>query len=62
MFSSNFLIALMILLWLAPIVDIYNSKKVSNEERYLWIIACVFLSWFCWVAFIFFAPLNKSRY
>lgn len=62
MFSNNILIGLMILIWLAPIIDIYNARKVSSEERFLWIMACIFLSWFCWVAFMFFAPLKKNGF
>lgn len=46
-----------VLLWLLPIIIIAASDKVSTSEKILWILAIVFLSWFAWILYFFFAPL-----
>ncbi len=46
-----------VLLWLLPIVLIAASDKVGNAEKILWILAIVFLSWFAWILYFFFAPV-----
>jgi hypothetical protein len=45
------------LLWLLPIVLIAVSEKVGTAEKILWILAIVFLSWFAWIFYFFFAPV-----
>ena len=50
------------LLWLLPIVLIAASDKVGTAEKILWILAIIFLSWFAWIFYFFFAPLfDKPR-
>jgi hypothetical protein len=46
-----------VLLWLLPIVIIAASDKVGTAEKILWILAIIFLSWFAWVLYFFFAPV-----
>jgi hypothetical protein len=46
-----------VLLWLLPIVLIAASDKVGGAEKILWILAIVFLSWFAWIFYFFFAPV-----
>ena len=46
-----------VLLWLLPIVIIAASDKVGGAEKLLWILAIIFLSWFAWIFYFFFAPL-----
>jgi hypothetical protein len=46
-----------VLLWLLPIAIIAASNKVTTSEKILWILAIVFLSWFAWILYFFFAPL-----
>ena len=46
-----------VLLWLLPIVLIVASDKVGTAEKVLWILAIVFLSWFAWIFYFFFAPV-----
>ena len=46
-----------VLLWLLPIVLIAASDKVGTAERVLWILAIIFLSWFAWIFYFFFAPV-----
>ena len=51
-----------VLLWLLPIVLIAASDKVGGAEKILWILAIVFLSWFAWIFYFFFAPVfDKPR-
>lgn len=45
------------LIWLLPIVLIVVSDKVGPAEKLLWILAIVFLSWFAWIFYFFFAPV-----
>ena len=46
-----------VLFWLLPIVIIAASDKVGGAEKLLWILAIVFLSWFAWILYFFFAPV-----
>ena len=46
-----------VLLWLLPIVLIAASDKVGTPEKILWILAIIFLSWFAWIFYFFFAPV-----
>ena len=46
-----------VLLWLLPIVIIAASDKVGGAEKILWILAIIFLSWFAWIFYFFFAPI-----
>ena len=51
-----------VLLWLLPIVLIAASDKVGPAEKILWILAIIFLSWFAWIFYFFFAPVfDKPR-
>ena len=53
-----------VLLWLLPIVLIAASDKVGAAEKTLWILAIIFLSWFAWIFYFFFAPVfdKPQRY
>jgi hypothetical protein len=44
-------------LWLLPIVLIAVSDRVGTAEKLLWILAIIFLSWFAWIFYFFFAPI-----
>jgi len=46
-----------VLFWLLPIVIIAASDKVGGAEKLLWILAIIFLSWFAWIFYFFFAPI-----
>lgn len=51
------------LLWLLPILIIANSDKTTGGEKFCWILALVFLSWFAWVFYFFLAPIKpRPRY
>ena len=49
-----------VLLWVLPIVLIATSDKTTPAEKVLWILAIIFLSWFAWILYFFFAPLLGS--
>jgi hypothetical protein len=52
-----------VLFWLLPIVLIAASDKVGTAEKILWILAIIFLSWFAWIFYFFFAPVfDKPRH
>lgn len=46
-----------VVLWLLPILLIAASDKVGTAEKLLWILAIIFLSWFAWIFYFFFAPV-----
>ncbi len=46
-----------VVLWLLPIILIAASDKVGGAEKILWILAIIFLSWFAWIFYFFFAPI-----
>ncbi len=51
------------LLWLLPILIIANSNKTTGGEKFCWILAIIFLSWFAWVFYFFLAPIKpRHRY
>ena len=51
------------LIWLLPILIIACSDKTSGGEKFCWILAIIFLSWFAWIFYFFLAPLKpKPRY
>ncbi len=50
-------------LWLLPILIILNSDKTTGGEKFCWILAIFFLSWFAWVFYFFLAPIKpRPRY
>ncbi len=50
-------------LWFLPILIIASSDETNGAEKLCWILAILFLSWFAWIFYFFFAPLKpKQRY
>ena len=45
------------LIWLLPILIIAFSDRTTGGEKLAWILAIVFLSWFAWIFYFFFAPV-----
>lgn len=54
------------LLWLLPILIIANSDQTTGGEKFAWILAIIFLSWFAWIFYFLLAPIKPrprfSRY
>ncbi|WP_192825132.1 hypothetical protein [Rufibacter sp. LB8] len=54
------IIAFIGFVWLLPFLVIGFSSKTSGLEKLGWLLAVVFISWFAWIFFLLFAPLNKN--
>lgn len=61
MIQGYLIFFLFALIWLLPLLDVYRSNKVSYEEKVLWLIGCMFISWWAWIFFYMFAPLLKKN-
>ncbi|MBZ9778916.1 PLDc N-terminal domain-containing protein [Psychroflexus sp. CAK8W] len=64
--NSSIFILLLILavgfIWLLPIISILFSSKTSGSEKFAWILAVIFISWFAWIFYLLLAPLkNRSH-
>jgi hypothetical protein len=52
-----------IFLWLLPILIIADSEKTTGGEKFAWILAIIFLSWFAWIFYFLLAPIKpRPRY
>lgn len=54
------ILSVMLLIWLAPLIDIALSRKVDRDEKLVWIFLCLALSWFCWILFYALAPVKQK--
>lgn len=50
------------LLWIIPIITISISDRTNGGEKFAWILAVIFVSWFAWVFYLLLAPLKSGRY
>ena len=50
------------LLWIIPIIAISISDRTNGGEKFAWILAVIFVSWFAWVFYLLLAPLKSGRY
>lgn len=48
------------LIWLLPIIVIISSRKTTGSEKFAWILAVVFISWFAFIFYLLLAPLKKK--
>ena len=53
---------LFFLLWIIPIIAISISERTNGGEKFAWILAVIFVSWFAWVFYLLLAPLKSGRY
>ena len=51
----------LVLLWALPILLIAGSQKTSGFEKTVWILVILFFSWFAWIFYLLFAPLEPER-
>ncbi len=61
LFGSLFaLIAVLccIVVWLLPILFIAGSDRTYGAEKFAWILAVIFVTWFAWVFYLLLAPLK----
>ena len=61
--SKIFIIALavVIFIWLLPVLIIVSSKKTSGREKLAWLLAVFFISWFAWIFYMLIAPIKKKN-
>ncbi|WP_196139704.1 PLDc N-terminal domain-containing protein [Aliikangiella sp. G2MR2-5] len=49
-------------IWLIPIVMIAVSDRTDGREKFAWILAVIFISWFAWIFYLLLAPLREPRH
>lgn len=60
--SSFFIILLVVaLFWILPLLHIAISKRTQGSEKLGWLLAVIFISWFAWIFFLIFAPIQKPE-
>ena len=50
------------LLMIIPVIAISISDRTNGGEKFSWILAVIFVSWFAWVFYLLLAPLKSGRY
>ena len=60
---SMLAVAVCFFVWVIPLILIGVSDRTSGKEKFAWLLAVVFVTWFAWVFYLLLAPLNKpDRY
>jgi len=57
---ASFSLVVLILIgiaWLIPVAIIALSNKTQGVEKFCWLIAVLFVSWFAWIFYFLFAPV-----
>ncbi len=47
--------------WLLPILIIVSSRKTTGSEKFAWVLAVIFISWFAWIFYLLLAPIKKKN-
>lgn len=47
--------------WVLPILLIAVSDKTSGKEKFAWILATIFITWFAWVFYLLLAPIKPRE-
>lgn len=55
-------VLLFAVIWLLPILMIVGSDRTSGGEKWAWVLAVIFVTWFAWVFYLLLAPLKKPDY
>ncbi len=50
-----------VFIWLLPILFIASSDRTDGKEKFAWILAVIFITWFAWVFYLLLAPLKSRR-
>ena len=50
-----------LVIWLLPIVFILGSDRTSGKEKFAWILAVVFITWFAWIYYLLLAPIKPRE-
>ena len=49
------------IIWVLPILIIISSNKTTGGEKYAWVIAVIFISWFAWLFYMLLAPIKNKN-
>jgi hypothetical protein len=47
--------------WLLPLIILLLSRKTTGSEKFAWILAVIFISWFAWIFYLLLAPIKKKN-
>jgi len=56
-----FIMMLCFAIWILPILLIAVSDKTSGKEKFAWILATIFITWFAWVFYLLLAPIKEPE-
>jgi len=59
--SLLLLLGVIVLVWLLPILIILGSNKTTGSEKFAWVLAMLFISWFAFVFYLLLAPIKKKN-
>ena len=54
-------LAVIVFIWLLPLLIIIRSGKTTGSEKLAWLLAVIFISWFAWIFYILLAPIKKKK-
>jgi len=47
-------------IWVLPIWLVLGSRRTTGREKFAWVLAIVFISWFAWIFYLLLAPIKKK--
>jgi hypothetical protein len=59
-FSFLIILGIIGFVWLLPILVIFSSSKTTGGEKFAWVLAVIFVSWFAWVFYLLLAPIKNK--
>lgn len=60
--AAMIVFAVVVFVWLLPIIIIIGSNRTTGGEKAAWVLAVIFVSWFAWVFYMLLAPIkNEAR-
>lgn len=59
--SVLIIIAAIGFIWVLPIIIIISSDKTTGGEKFAWVLAVFFISWFAWVFYMLLAPIKNKN-
>jgi len=60
-FGPLIVMGIVALAWLAPIIIILFSSKTTGGEKFAWLLAVFFISWFAWIFYFLLAPIKQRN-
>ncbi len=59
-FEFLIIFGIILLIWVLPILTILTSSKTTGREKFAWILAVLFVSWFAFIFYLLLAPIKKK--